>query len=284
MLRKIYLIIVGGVKMIRKIRSIISVVLVLSMTIALPNVTLAQTYVSENKLDKFLTSVDVPEDLLNIWTYEQKLELYQRKDENLSFDSYEKKEFSMNQGTNELEEVVLTRSSTIPESDLLLTHSFMNAWVNGVKHKIVFANYEWLKSLNNGRSKSSKGDKIGIAIPNGWEIISNEYNCREYKSKGYPKVWNEVGNGGGRPYELNYFGAVWSLTAGEGSIFAYLYKGYVSLEMVRVSTSAQNKVIGTYVHNYGNSTSWSIGWGPLSVSISGNKGFDKAAWDTSFTY
>ncbi|MDD1505802.1 hypothetical protein PVA17_24090 [Lysinibacillus sp. CNPSo 3705] len=54
--------------------------------------------------------------------------------------------------------------------------------------------------------------------------------------------------------------------------------------MKRTNTNAQLKVLSKYIEDTGSSTSWSIGWGPMSVSISGNKSNNQAAWDTAFTY
>lgn len=167
--------------------------------------------------------------------------------------------------------------ATIPSKQLQVSH---DVWTlidsDKTKYKSVYANYSW----NYTKKGGTKGDKIAIAVPSGWSIKANSYKCKEFIS-GLPSAgYKEKGSCNGKPYDLDFFGAVWSLTQSD-----YVWhKGWVSFDMKRTSTNAQLKVLSKYIEDTGSSTSWSIGWGPMSVSISGNKSNNQVAWDTAFTY
>ena len=171
--------------------------------------------------------------------------------------------------------------ATIPPTDLIVSHEIYSSLVDYRKGKRVVTHYEWRRPLR-GLTPAlggTKGDKVGVAIPEGWQITAQSYGCSEYRA-GVPGNWTLHGDCGGGTYELNFYGAVWSLT----QTYNVYHKGSTTLRMERTSTTAQNKVVGQYVRDTGRSSTWGIGWGPLSVSISGNKGSDKVSWDTPFTY
>lgn len=235
-------------------------------------------------LDKFIKDIGDPslEKLSDV----EKLEFYNNllPGEVLEYDKTEEKTFILSPDGDliELESTNIKGFepfSTIPSTRLKVSHAIYNSLVNGKKGKRVTLQYAWggTRTFDPG----TKGHKVGIAIPSGWNITPQSYTCEERKS-GNGTTWAVGGNCNGRTYELNYYGAVWSLT----QTTKVHHKGTNSLRMERTSSSAQNKVIGTYVKDKGNSisTSWSIGWGPASVSISGNKATEKVSWDTSFTY
>lgn len=171
-----------------------------------------------------------------------------------------------------------TPFATIPSSDLTVSSDIYDSTITN-KGKRVYANFKWNKTLDNVFTPGTDGDKISIAVPSGWDITASSYGCNEYSS-GNNSSWVYQNDCGGRPYDLGYSGAVWSLTQST----KVWHKGTATLRMERTSTSAQNKVIGQYVRDTGNSTTWTIGYGPASISITGNKSTDKVSWDTAFTY
>lgn len=236
--------------------------------------------ITEENLNAFLETSGVPD--YQELDYDEKLAFYESTldGETLQYESTTEKFYyrDLNGELKEINDGIQT-FATIPSSELKVSHNVYTSEVNGIKGKRVYLHYEWLKVHPGG----TKGDKVGIAIPSGWNISAKSYECHEFRNSG-PHIggtpWEEYGDCNGGTYELNYYGAVWSLTQG----YNVFYKGFTTLRMERTSSTAQNKVIGQYVQDTGKSTSWSVGWGPLSVSISGDKGSNKVSWDTAFTY
>lgn len=251
--------------------------LVLMLTLSLQSVGLASG-VDEDFLDKHLKSAGASQELIDDWEYSQKLHFYNSGCSTI--DDTQVQEFYVDKdGT--LKEVpqnvfAIGTRSTIPNSRLKVSHSFGTGWEYGVKYKLVYTKYEWITSSMMYRG--TKGDKIAIAIPEGWRIKTGEYGCAEYQSGGFG--WTQHGDGGGSPYDLNFYGAVWSLTATDN----VRHKGWGSIKIEKTDSSADNKVISKYIQDVGNSTSWGIGWGPLNVSISGNKASNQVSWDSSFNW
>ncbi|MFJ7936890.1 hypothetical protein, partial [Sporosarcina sp. NPDC096371] len=83
----------------------------------------------------------------------------------------------------------------------------------------------------------------------------------------------------GSTYDLDFYGAVWSLTRTDN----VWHKGWANLEMRRTSRDAQLRVLSKYIEDVGKSTNWSVSWGPMSVGVVGNKSANQVAWDTGFT-
>lgn len=237
--------------------------------------------ISEDDLNAFLETSEVPN--YQELDYDEKLAFYESTldGEILKYESTTEK-FYYRDLDGELKEVNnngIQTFGTIASTELKVTHDVYTSTISGENGKRVYLNYEWLKVHPGG----TKGDKVGIAIPSGWSITAKSYECAEFRNAGPSNngsPWISGGDCNGGTYELNYYGAVWSLTQG----YNVFYKGHTTLRMVRTSTSAQNKVIGQYVQDTGKSTTWSVGWGPLTVGISGNKASNKVSWDTAFTY
>ena len=242
--------------------------------------------VPEEKIDKFLVKAGAPDELLERWEYDQKLDLYNKgKDSTIVFDTTETTDFVRDEGTGQLVEASevqqqptgeFSTMATIPSDKLKVSHDIWSMHSGGVKYKSVYANYSWVNTKHGG----TKGDKLAIAVPSGWAIKAQSYECKEFQSGWPANGYTYKANCGGGTYDLDFYGAVWNLTRTD-----YVWhKGWASLDMKRTSSSAQLRVLSKYVEDTGNSTSWSIGWGPMSVSISGNKGNNQVAWDTGFSY
>lgn len=238
---------------------------------------------TETKLNEFLLETGAPNDLLERWGYEQKLELYnENKNDTLVFDTTETINYEENPHTGELIETAnnqtptMSARATITSKKLTTSHDIWTKASTGSKTKIVYANYSW----NNTKRGGTKGDKLAIAVPSGWQVVANRYTCKEFQS-GWPSSgYIHKASCGGKPYDLDFYGAVWNLTRTNN----VWHQGWVSLEMKRTNKNAQNKVLSKYIEDVGKSTSWSVSWGPMSVGISGNKSANQVAWDTSFTY
>lgn len=241
--------------------------------------------VSEEKIDKFLKKAGAPDDLLERWEYDQKLDLFNKgKESTIKFDTTKTSDYVRDEKTGELIESSeeqqpsgdFSTMATISKDKLKVSHDIWSMYSNGVKYKSVYANYEWVNTKYGG----TKGDKLAIAVPSGWAIKAGSYACKEFQSGWPANGYTYKANCGGGTYDLDFYGAVWSLTRTD-----YVWhKGWAGLDMKRTSSSAQLRVLSKYVEDSGNSTSWSIGWGPMSVSISGNKSSNQVAWDTGFTY
>lgn len=242
--------------------------------------------IPEETLNKFLKRTGAPDELISRWDYEQKLDIFTKgKKANIEFDTTNTVEFDeqdlspVGEPSAELieapEDGGFTTMATIPSSKLQVSHDIFTVVRDNVKYKSVYAHYRWWGT----KYKGTKNDKIAIAVPKGWSIRANSYACVEYQS-GNSSSWGVHGRCSGRPYDLDFYGAVWNLTRTD---WVY-HKGWANLEMKRTSSSAQLKVLSKYIEDTGSSTTWSIGWGPMSVSINGNKESNQAVWDTSFTY
>lgn len=236
--------------------------------------------VDEKVLDQYLLDAGAPQELIDRYEYEVKLDLYGL--EGLEYDTTTAVEYVEDPINGELVDKKKFQKPggvlygiTIPTTKLKAWNDIWTYYYSGVKHKDVRASFEWLVHKD-----GTKGDKLALAIPSGWEIKAGSYYCAEYQSAGNGTGWTYKSNCGGATYDIDYYGAVWSMTR-TADVW---HKGYAGFKMKRTSSSAQNKVVGKYVEDIGNSTSWSIGWGPASVSISGNKSSNQRAWDTEFTY
>lgn len=237
--------------------------------------------ISEKTLDTFLKKAGAPEELLLRWEYDQKLDLYEKGQEGkIEFDTTKQVEYSRGVKTDDLIELPkntggFSGMGTITPRKLTVSHDIWSMYYKDVKYKSVYANYSW----NNTKRGGTKNDKIAIAIPSGWSIKAKSYKCKEFQS-GNHKEYLYKASCGGAPYELDFYGAVWNLTRTD-----YVWhQGWVSFDMKRTSKKAQLKVLSKYIEDTGESATWSIGWGPMSVSITGDKENNRVAWDTAFRY
>lgn len=246
--------------------------------------------ISEQTLDAFLKKAGAPKELVLRWEYDQKLDLYNKGQEaEIEFDTTEEVEYfekvSTSRGNTgrDLTELIevpkqtgeFSTMGTIKPSKLKVSHDIWSMYSNNVKYKSVYANYRW----NFPKHGGTKNDKLAIAIPEGWSIKAKSYKCKEFQS-GNNKDFLYKGSCNGAPYDLDFYGAVWSLSRGD-----YVWhKGWASFDMKRTSKKAQLKVLSKYIEDTGSSVSWSIGWGPMSVSISGDRENNRVAWDTKFSY
>lgn len=172
---------------------------------------------------------------------------------------------------------------TISSSDLKVSHDIWDLFSGGEKYKSVYANYQWYMVSSLSGFHRTFNDKIGIAVPSGWEVQAQSYRCAEFQSGTGPGNGTQKGNCNGGTYSLNYYGAAWELT-GTDKVW---HNGWVNLNMKRISSSAQNKVISTYAADYtsGGSITFGVQWGPLTLSFTPNSSSsDQVAWDTPFTY
>lgn len=246
------------------------------------------TVIPEKTLDTFLKEAGAPNELLLRWEYDQKLDLYEKGQEGkIEFDTSEQVEFiekeipSRGEPVTELIEAPKSGSfsatGTISSKNLKVSHDIWSMYYKDVKYKSVYANYHWGPGA---KFRGTKGDKIAIAIPAGWSIKAKSYECKEFQSSDGIHRWLYKASCGGAPYDLDFYGAVWNLTRSDG----VRHKGWASFDMKRTSKKAQLKVLSKYIEDTGSSKTWSIGWGPMSVSINGDKKDNRVAWDTSFKY
>lgn len=237
---------------------------------------LTENEISESTLNKWLEEAGAPVELINRWGYEQKLSLYEKGDK-VEYVTSNVEEFVTLQEDNEDQ---FTTYATIPTKSLRVSHDIFRTYDGSSQERYTFyANYEWLtlstRSLFNG---SVKNDKVGIALPSGWSIVAGSDQCKEFQSGTGPGFSNNPiakGNCDGGLYDANFYGYAWSLT-GNADVF---HSGWVSLKASR-SSNAKIEVISQYAQAVNSSTSFTTGWGPLSVTFNSSSDINKRSWHT----
>lgn len=268
------------------LKKFFSLLLVIGVMFSFSTIANATELIPEKTLDKFLEKANFPEKIINEWEYSQKLNLYEKAKNGgkVEFDRCEKKEFYIDEGTGKLVEKTskpIIKSGRIPDSALVVSHTFATTYSDGEKYKTIYANYEWKTyTYDSIFGKGTNGDKIAIVLPKGWEIRSDSYDGKEFQSGWPANGWGATGDFDGGTYDISRYGAVWSAT-GTDKVW---HKGWVSLDATKVDSSASNRVISKYVRDVGSASSWSIGWGPLSVSIDSDQDSDQKSWDSNFSY
>ncbi|WP_431801397.1 hypothetical protein [Halobacillus andaensis] len=246
--------------------------------------------VSESTLNEWLKESGAPSQVIERWSYDQKLSLYEEGDE-VEYVTSEVVDLYKNEDgefltLNELKEEQETDGdfstmATIPESDLKVSHDIWRTYDGSSEERYTFyANYEWqttsTRSFFNG---SVENDKVGIALPSGWDIVAGSDECKEFQSGIGPGMGNgtsQHGNCNGGLYDANFYGYAWSLT-GDDDVW---HSGWVSLKAARTSSSANIEAISQYAQAAGTSTSFGVNWGPLSLSFTSSSDIDKRTWHT----
>lgn len=244
--------------------------------------------ISESTIDEWMIESGAPSDLINRWEYDQKLSLYEKgdkfeyvtskvvdlyRDENNEFVTLE--ELKEDQSENEGD---FSTMATIPPSDLQVSHDILRTYDSSSEERYTFyANYEWqtlrTRSFFNG---SVANDKIGIALPSGWDIVAGSDECKEFQSATGPGPGTQHGTCGGGLYEGDFYGYAWSLT-GDDDVW---HSGWVSLKAARVSSTASIEAISQYAQAASNSTTFGANWGPLSISFTSASDINKRTWHT----
>lgn len=229
------------------------------------------------KLDDYLREVDVPETVLDKMSYEQKSDFHSKK---LHFIDGTTTDYFLDKNNKLVEKInmPLLNSETIPATDLQVSHIFGGGTSSKTgDYLTVYATYEWKIH------RSTKGHKICISIPDGWKILPDSYECFE-ASWITKSNYSKVGNGGGSPFDINFYGAVWSLTAGtlHPDPGPFRYRGFVTFNIKQTTPNARREVISKYVIPLNDSGSLTIGIGPLSIQLGGNGTLMQKAWHSEF--
>ncbi len=257
---------------------LVVVLLVVSIPISASAATHGKREYTEKELDRILTRAGYP--YLHELNYEDKKFIVQNSGVNLKYNGRTETQYKLNSdGT--LERVVpapagqFQTMGTINTNDLTLWFEDYTVFVNGVKHRDVYPRFQWK------RGTIAINDSFGVAIPEGWSIISSENSCQTQSTTIYNygtpyETWNVETSCGGRPAVENIYGKTWSsfVKPGNGTAGTIVYKGTAYFRVKKVNSNAINRFVGSYVHDttssYSSSYGVTLGYGAISFSLTGN--------------
>ncbi|MEC0207267.1 hypothetical protein P4H39_32160, partial [Paenibacillus lautus] len=162
---------------------------------------------------------------------------------------------------------------TIPTTSLNVWFDDFEVYVNGVKHVDVYPRFEWKGGA------LVKNDSIGVAIPQGWQIISGQNSCQtQFKYYSNPNdSWTYGSDCGGRPASEQTYGMSWqnlSAPIHTGDYPNFIYKGTAFFRVKKTSSSANTRFVGSYAHDASEkaTSSYSVGfnWGFISFQLNGS--------------
>lgn len=242
---------------------------------------------SEEDLNEWMKDSGTPEEVIDRWGYDQKLDLYE-SGERVEYITSSVEELYNDevQGLINLKELQeksedeFSPMATIPDSDLRVSHDIYRTYDGSSGERYTFyANYEWLTTQTRGLLNGSvENDKIGIALPSGWNIVAGSDNCKEFQSgigPGFGNGTSEHGNCNGGLYDAGYSGYAWSLT-GNDDVW---HSGWVSLKADR-DGSALIEAMSEYAQASSPTVSIGASFGWLNVSFTGSGVINQRAWHT----
>ncbi|MFC9775045.1 hypothetical protein [Paenibacillus chitinolyticus] len=219
----------------------------------------------------------------------QKEMIIRESGNNLKFISTKTEEYEQNPSTGELIKIDpdkikgITTNAYIPVTTLKLTLDVFQG--SSENQRDVYESFEWLK---NPSTHGISRDSIGISVDSGWTIQSGKYSAGVQANYWNPdknryEGWSDASDfwvpnpSTKTPSETNLYGASWSFKQVTGGNFnaKNLWKGTVKLSMIKTNTNAVGRVVGRYaqsVPNFLGEYSFSIGWGPASISYNPKSG------------
>lgn len=269
--------------MFKKLLSVLCVIL-LSFSVVGQAFASNQDY-TEEKLDNILLKAGYPEEYVKEMEYEYKLQLITIGGENFKFEGRETANFFINQN-GELEELPkiepgnVSIFGVIPTTDLITSIDVLNTSDASATKRLFTANFKWVSA--NG----IKNDRLGMALPEGWDIIPTSFSCLTYysvlPSQGAP--YNVAGSCGGRTSYQNLYGADWTVGSNANDKVDSWYKGWVMFEAKRTSSNALNKIVANYAHDLkAGTSSISVSIGPVTVTHVPTSGsINTAGWSKNF--
>jgi hypothetical protein len=234
---------------------------------------------TEQELNRILINAGVPVTVLSQMDFENKRFIVKNSGENLKFKGSHLSKFEHNQDgsftTLGAPSNGVSIEGTIPTSDMdLSTYVFYNSSNSSMYD--VYSSFEWNKLYD------IDNDHIGIAVPEQWVIQSGSYTSETYYQTIYLHNsglgWVSWDASGGRPYQIDLYGADWNYNTpiginGEDPGNMY-WKGTVKYTM-KSSGSAQNRVVSKYASVTGGwgSAAIEVGIGPATVQYSPPSGW-----------
>ncbi|OPH47396.1 hypothetical protein BC351_40030 [Paenibacillus ferrarius] len=244
---------------------------------------------SERQLDQILLKSGFPQSYLNVTLLQDKEFIVGKSGTEMQYQGRTVEKYRLDEENNLVKidsgnDGELTPMATIPTSDLDVWFDTFKVSVNGVYHQDVYPQFLWKKGI------VTINDSIGVAVPQGWEIISSENSCQTYWAYQSTGPWSADSNCGGRPAQTSVYGFEWK-SLWNASIHPYgnptFEKGTAYLRMKKTDSNAYNRVVGNYVHDTtakSNATyQLTLYW--LSVLYQPSSGtIDTAGFDKTFTY
>jgi hypothetical protein len=236
-----------------------------------------QTGYPEARLDNILLKAGIPASELDDMVYDEKLFFIENSGENFVYKGSTTINYFEN-ADGELQEVPEPTGDisimTIPSTDLTVQFQEVEVYVNGVRYKDIYPSFEWLTGTH-----YPKNDKLGVAVPAGWQIASGQNSCQTYRKfalNGSTWTVNDNGNCGGSPAVESTYGMQWE-NFDDPNIgqYNYRYKGTMFFRAKRAS-GTEVRMVGNYAQDKTSSGSLvygvSINWGFVGFSISGGSG------------
>ncbi|MFC5986400.1 hypothetical protein ACFPXP_08135 [Marinicrinis lubricantis] len=235
---------------------------------------------TEKELDIILSKAGYPN--LDRLDYMTKLYIVEYSGEDLIYAGSSEVQKYRYDEENNLKKIVSGefQLNTIPDEDLDLWFDAFIVYVNGVKHVDVYPNFEWkdYALIDN--------DQMAVAIPQGWQIISNKDSCRtywEFRDSG----WVDESDCGGRPAKESTYGYSWG-SLSDDTIVPLRYKGIAAFRAKKISNNANVRFVGEYAHDTteNRTTTYSVGlsYGIVNFSISGGGGTSGGIDTAGFSY
>lgn len=235
---------------------------------------------SEKKIDNILARAGMPSTKINSTPLFIKKAIIEGSGLHFKFVSQIKSNYHRNQdGT--LTKITTPKAgqispNAISTSDLALTETVTQA---GSGQYLVSESFQW------NVIHSVTGDHIGIAVPEGWDLVANSYWDNEWEAVG--GVWRDYGQqfSGGRPDQIDIYGADWSFTDAQSKDFpSWKVKGVVQFDMTQANPTAQRRVVGRYCEAPASTGSISVSvlFDSASISYSSSSSIQTAGVDASF--
>lgn len=216
------------------------------------------TPVSANNIismDSYLSSLGVPQLVLNNMSHYQKLMIYDTVSSEAEFTSYRE------QGYMHLDyERDIQIRGSIPNSDLTLSVTAFKVIEGGEEVYYIYPSFVWntLTNISN--------DVYGMALYPGWEVIPGQENLRVYISNlnGQLVQYTDVD-----PQTSSYSGYAYVMS--DIGMMNLRHEGHAYIHAKDKSGNSTHAISLNYAHDTSVAgVSYSISIGPASVSISSN--------------
>lgn len=238
--------------------------LVLIFSLGLANQAFAdEMEYTDKELNEILLNADVPMDTLLEMDYDYKLNVVKTNGEDVKFEGRESYNYHLDQTGNfqEIPETTggFTAMGVIPTTSMKTS---IDVWSVNSTTKTFYSNFEWIR-----KSDGIRNDRLGMALPSGWTIDSNSFECATYSKVWSTSPWGRHSSCGGRTASQNVYGADWIVGSSSTHATDNFYKGFVKFRATKNKSTAVNKVVANYAHdNKKGASTIGVSIGALSVT------------------
>lgn len=238
--------------------------LVLIFSLGLANQAFAEEMeYTDKELNKILLDANVPMDTLLEMDYDYKLNVVKTNGKDVKFEGRESYNYSVDVNGN-FQEIPETKTDEFTAMGVIPTTSMktsIDVWSVNSSTKTFYSNFEWIKAY------AIKNDRLGMALPSGWTIDSNSFECKTYFKVFPNSPWSQKGTCGGRTSSQNVYGADWVVGDLSSHATGNFHKGFVKFRATKNKSSAVNKLVANYAHdNKQGASTIGVTIGALSVT------------------